>query len=105
MAEGAAGGVPPYHLLPGPIGRTGGGMCHGQDAGFLGEAFAPVGLDGRRVGSGHATLGKGSSSRGRRPFETELAAADVDTRRQYSPVNDHFGDSPFGRSCLRNFAS
>jgi Protein of unknown function (DUF1501) len=96
--KGPRRGLPPYHLLPGPIGRTGGGLCHGQDAGFLGEAFDPVGLDGRRVGSGHAESGTGSSTRGRRPFEIALAA---DTCREDTQVNDRFGASPFGLSCLR----
>ena len=34
--KGSKGDVPPYVLMPRPIGNTGGNMPHGQNAGFLG---------------------------------------------------------------------
>ena len=36
--------LPPHVLLPEPMGNTGGGMPHGQDAGFLGKAYDPYAL-------------------------------------------------------------
>ena len=43
--EGPKGDVPPYVLLPRPIGNTGGNMPHGQNAGFLGKSFDPFVLN------------------------------------------------------------
>jgi hypothetical protein len=43
--HGPKGDVPPHVLLPRPIGNTGGGMPHGQNAGFLGKAFDPFVLN------------------------------------------------------------
>lgn len=36
--------IPSHVLLPEPMGRTGGNMPHGQDAGFLGKAYDPFAL-------------------------------------------------------------
>jgi hypothetical protein len=36
--------LPPHVLLPEPMGRTGGNLPHGQDAGFLGKAYDPFAL-------------------------------------------------------------
>src|SRR5437588_12317063 len=37
--------LPPHVILPEPMGPTGGGMPHGQDAGFLGKAYDPFVLN------------------------------------------------------------
>jgi hypothetical protein len=39
--KGQRGEVPPYVLLPKPIGRTGGNLPHGHAAGFLGKQHDP----------------------------------------------------------------
>ena len=39
--KGPKGDIPPHVLLPRPIGNTGGGMPHGQTAGFLGKLHDP----------------------------------------------------------------
>ncbi|QDU93787.1 DUF1501 domain-containing protein [Lignipirellula cremea] len=36
--------LPPHVILPEPMGRTGGNLPHGQDAGFLGKAHDPFAL-------------------------------------------------------------
>ena len=41
----AAGQCPPHVLLPRPIGNTGGGLPHGQEAGFLGKSYDPFVLN------------------------------------------------------------
>ncbi len=43
--EGPKGDVPPYVLMPHPIGNTGGNMPHGQNAGFLGKSYDPFVLN------------------------------------------------------------
>ncbi|MFN8009116.1 MAG: DUF1501 domain-containing protein [Terriglobia bacterium] len=43
--KGGRGAIPPHVLLPRPIGNTGGGLPHGQDAGFLGKMFDPFVLN------------------------------------------------------------
>ena len=43
--KGGRGAVPPHVLLPKPIGNTGGGLPHGQDAGFLGKTYDPFVLN------------------------------------------------------------
>ena len=43
--KGPRGDAPPHVLLPRPIGNTGGGMPHGQSAGYLGKTFDPFVLN------------------------------------------------------------
>jgi hypothetical protein len=43
--KGPNGDVPPFVLMPRPIGNTGGNMPHGQNAGFLGKGFDPLVLN------------------------------------------------------------
>ncbi len=43
--RGARGALPPHVLLPRPIGKTGGNMPHGQDAGYLGREHDPFVLN------------------------------------------------------------
>jgi len=43
--KGPNGDVPPYVLMPHPIGNTGGNMPHGQNAGFLGKTYDPFVLN------------------------------------------------------------
>lgn len=42
--KGPKGDLPPHVILPEPMGRTGGNLPHGQDAGFLGKAHDPFAL-------------------------------------------------------------
>lgn len=44
--HGAAAALPPWVVLPGPIGNTGVSVNHGQTAGFLGKKFEPFFLRG-----------------------------------------------------------
>ncbi len=43
--KGPKGDAPPHVLMPRPIGNTGGGMPHGQSAGYLGKTFDPFVLN------------------------------------------------------------
>lgn len=42
--RGRKSDLPPHVVIPEPIGRTGGNLPQGQDAGFLGKAFDPFAL-------------------------------------------------------------
>lgn len=42
--QGRRSDLPAHVLLPEPMGRTGGNLPHGQDAGFLGKAYDPFSL-------------------------------------------------------------
>jgi uncharacterized protein (DUF1501 family) len=42
--RGRKSDLPPFVVLPEPMGRTGGNLPHGQDAGFLGKAHDPFAL-------------------------------------------------------------
>ncbi|MDW8223664.1 MAG: DUF1501 domain-containing protein [Gemmatales bacterium] len=43
--KGQRGEMPAHVLMPRPIGRTGGNMPHGQNAGYLGKAYDPLVLN------------------------------------------------------------
>jgi hypothetical protein len=43
--KGPQNGLPPYVVVPRPIGNTGVSVPHGQDAGCLGDAYGPVVLN------------------------------------------------------------
>ncbi len=43
--KGPKGDAPPHVLIPRPIGNTGGGMPHGQSAGYLGKTYDPFVLN------------------------------------------------------------
>ncbi len=46
------GGLPPFMILPGPIGSTGVSVSHGQSAGYLGAKHEPFFLRGDAVANG-----------------------------------------------------
>jgi hypothetical protein len=80
--KGPRGDSPPHVLLSGPIGNTGGGMPHGQDAGYLGRAFDPLvsNADQTTVGATRDAL---------------------DLSGEPDAVRDRYGRTRFGRDCLR----
>ncbi|MCS6850011.1 MAG: DUF1501 domain-containing protein [Gemmataceae bacterium] len=45
-----ASGLPPFVVLPGPIGNTGVSISHGQGAGFLGASHEPFVVEGSAAG-------------------------------------------------------
>jgi hypothetical protein len=47
-----AGGLPPFVVLPGPIGNTGVSVSHGQSAGYLGARHEPFFLRGDTAAAG-----------------------------------------------------
>src|SRR5262249_11399733 len=79
---GARGGLPPFVVLPRPLGNTGVGVPHGQTAGLLGAEFEPYQL------------------------AADPAAADYnaggafDLKDERGDVRDAYGRNTFGQSCL-----
>ena len=73
-------GLPPFVLLPGPIGNTGVNISHGQGAGSLGAAHEPV------VGRYCRTADFGKA---------------LDIARATAAVRSRYGAHDFGRACLQ----
>jgi hypothetical protein len=89
---GPRGGAPPFVVLPGPIGNTGVGVSHGQEAGLLGPGSRPF-----IPGEGQAPSSFASFES--LPFSASTTRAfDVDA--EPNRLRDAYGHSPFGRSCL-----
>ncbi|WP_406699975.1 DUF1501 domain-containing protein [Singulisphaera sp. Ch08] len=72
-------GVPPFVVVPGPIGHTGVNVSHGQTAGDLGRACEPFHL------------------------RTELSSPGIkafDLSRERASVRESYGQTRFGQGCL-----
>ncbi len=89
---GPRGDMPPFVVLPTPIGNTGVGVSHGQGAGFLGDEHAPfiVGSDPAAPGFDPRRLG---SRAGVAPDAFDLAS-------ERAPRREAYGRTTFGQSCL-----
>lgn len=75
-------GVPPFVVLPGPIGNTGVSVSHGQGAGYLGVRHEP--FTAARAGSAAPACRE---------------AFDLD--REDPTLRDRYGRGRFGENCLR----
>ena len=105
---GARNGLPPFVVLPGPIGNTGVAVPHGQSAGPLGPAFEPFhpGADpasqferaGRFLDTAAAqglTVSPGD------PSSASPGARNVfDLSAERDSVRDAYGRNTFGQGCL-----
>ncbi len=82
--------LPAHVILPKPIGFTGANLSHSQDAGFLGQAYAPW------VMPNDSAQDNGSDVRSnqalRRAFDLAL---------EPDRIRDRYGRHRFGESCLR----
>ncbi|MGA7411487.1 MAG: DUF1501 domain-containing protein [Bryobacteraceae bacterium] len=79
-------GVAPFHvLLPGPVVNTGGGLSHGQSAGFLGAEFDPFIAE--------------PASPGPRLMPSATSEA-FNLNREPESVREKYGLNRFGQSCL-----
>jgi hypothetical protein len=82
-------GLPPFVVLPWPIGYTGVSVSHGQTAGYLGAKHAPFVL---QADPAHL------QSREER-FAPE-AVRGLDLTRESEDLRSRYGRNTFGRSCL-----
>jgi hypothetical protein len=113
--RGAAGEMPPFVAVPGPIRNTGVGVPHGQSAGSLGRAFDPfyVAADpGSEYWDGMAVLDRARSFldealEGPTPLAaatdrllTRSARQAFDLDAESGWTRDAYGRNTFGQSCL-----
>jgi hypothetical protein len=82
---GPRGDVPPFVLLPGPVGNTGVSISHGQTAGHLPAQHAPISMP--IAPHAHSCL----------PLPLQQAGL---YRVERASTIARYGDSPFGRACL-----
>jgi uncharacterized protein (DUF1501 family) len=106
-------GVPPFVVLPAPIGNTGVSVSHGQGAGGLGAQHEPFVLhaDPAQVSSGRALLEAVDGAHrlfdagvGSQPVVGQLFTARAkkafDLASENTDVREHYGRNTFGQSCL-----
>jgi uncharacterized protein (DUF1501 family) len=74
----ASGALPPFVIVPGPIGNTGVGISHGQSAGPLDRRHGPIFMR-----AGGPPLGRA-----------------FDMHAESEAMRERYGSSDFGRSCL-----
>jgi uncharacterized protein (DUF1501 family) len=119
----SAGGLPPFVVVPGPIGNTGVSVGHGQTAGYLGAKHEPLvlrgdpaGIDPARILSRTALLDAVDgaqrafeASAASRPRAYERAFAQLfatrakeafDVASEADEVRNRYGRNTFGQSCL-----
>jgi hypothetical protein len=83
-------GLPPFVVLPWPIGYTGVSVSHGQTAGYLGADHAPFLFHSDLISLSISVKGRGPG-RGQR-FD--------DIPRESYILRSRYGVNPFGQSCL-----
>ena len=106
---GSSGGLPPFAILPGPLGPTGVSVPNGQSPGPLGPSFAPfslgddpaspsfdprIALDRARRFLDEAS---GLTSAGAPSRSSHLA---FDLHAERASTREAYGRSTFGQSCL-----
>lgn len=114
-AAGSRNDLPPFVMLPGPIGNTGVGISHGQSAGSLGSAFLPFALEADPASSAYDSADASDRARAfldashraglseSRPglFASARAVRDAfNLDRECDAVRASYGESTFGQSCL-----
>lgn len=88
---GPRGDLPPYIILPQPLGSTGVSAWQGQGAGFLGSEYEPQIVSASDEPAEHAPSVESSNNwrnACRIAFEPD-------------PIRRAYGDTEFGRSCLK----
>ena len=101
-ARGSAGDLPPFMILPGPIGNTGVGVPHGQSAGVLGRAYEPFPLDADPAAADYdarRALDRACRFLDEQPLSRPARNA-FDLRAEREDVRDAYGRHGFGQNCL-----
>lgn len=105
------GGLPPFVVLPTPIGNTGVSVSHGQGAGFLGARHEPLVLRGDparttlldAVDSAHRAIdahGDRTSEQAFSQIFAPRAKAAFDIAAEPAELRSRYGQNTFGQSCL-----
>jgi hypothetical protein len=99
------GGLPPFTILPGPIGNTGIRISHGQGAGYLGPRHEPVYAAPSVAGAG--LLQSPGTADGVGVTQTEPPARlspatrrALDIAAEPQVLQNRYGPNTFGRCCL-----
>jgi uncharacterized protein (DUF1501 family) len=103
-------GVPPWVVLPAPVGNTGVSVSHGQSAGFLGPRHEPVVLQGdpARLTDRHALLAAADLAHRTQdaagttcePLFSPQAKKALDVAAEPEDLRARYGGNTFGQSCL-----
>jgi hypothetical protein len=88
--RGARNDMPPFVVLPRPIGNTGVGIPHGQSAGLLGADYEPL----------QVAADPAASDYDPRDLVGQPARAAFDLTSERQAVRDAYGRNTFGQSCL-----
>jgi uncharacterized protein (DUF1501 family) len=114
-SRGSQNGMPPFVVLPRPIGNTGVEVPHGQSAGALGRAFDPFVVDADPSANDYNPHAVGDRARrfvdrsvdlGGRAAVTpggshsHRSSTAFDLRRERASLRDAYGQNTFGQSCL-----
>jgi uncharacterized protein (DUF1501 family) len=106
-----ASGLPPFVVLPSPIGNTGVSVSHGQTAGYLGAKHEPFVLRGDparmtsrlalldAVDDAHRAAGSAADSGLNRIFSGRAKKV-FDVAAEDAGVRERYGANTFGQSCL-----
>ncbi len=109
--RGVRNELPPFVVVPGPMGNTGVGITHGQSAGVLGRSYDPFHLSADPASADYDA--RGALDRARKFLDDApdlpgpgphllsrptRGAFDLDAER--AEVRDRFGRNTFGQSCL-----
>jgi uncharacterized protein (DUF1501 family) len=113
--KGSQQGMPPFVLVPGPIGNTGVGISHGQTAGPLGSSFDPFHLAADPASPGYDPRSlfdraqrfldeahdlPQAVARSLDPLVSRESRSAFDLSAESDRVRDAYGRSTFGQSCL-----
>lgn len=118
--QGARRGMPPFVVLPGPLGNTGVSISHGQGAGYLGADHKPVycladvearsGLDPARLRSRRSLIDAVDDAQRIHDGADHDPAFNLlfarETRRAFDvaaepdSLRESYGHNTFGQSCL-----
>jgi uncharacterized protein (DUF1501 family) len=115
----APGGLPPFVVLPGPIGNTGVSVSHGQTAGCLGTGHEPLVLTGdparlpertalvdavdgaqRALDADEDNRPRGAAGQAFAQVFSPGAKKAFDVAAERDDVRARFGMNTFGQSCL-----
>jgi hypothetical protein len=99
--KGPRGQMPPYCLLPGPLGRTGGKMSHGQDAGYLGDAYSPMVLQSCAGSAPPGVTRLVPLVQTSYLSQESLVRTTATLQEETRSACNRYGGSSFGLNCLR----
>lgn len=103
QVRGRQGALPPYVVVPQPLGNTGVSVPHGQEAGCLGPEYDPFYWDPDRSAAQPRGVGllRAAPVNGvvGAPLDPQVADA-LDVVKEDARLQEAYGPTAFGRNCL-----